>query len=253
MSGIDNPISVIKLGGSLLQQPTQLSQLFAELATSDTTPIVVHGGGAAVDTWLSAMGFQIEKRDGLRVSPEQHMPMIVGALSGYANKQLMGYAIAAGLQPVGLSLYELGLRYQSLSSALGQVGVVDPGDSVLSPVVNTLLAQKSLLIVSCIGFDQQGHWYNVNADHAAAELAHLLAADLTFVTDVDAVLDEARQPLAELSATKLHQLIDANVINGGMKVKVEAAMAAAKQLRRSVRICGCACLTRPQTGTVITV
>ena len=253
MSMVSSPLSVIKLGGSLLQQPTGLKQLFNELAHSNTIPVLVHGGGASVDSWLNAMGYKVEKCDGLRVSPEQHMPMIVGALAGYANKQLMGYAIAAGLQPVGLSLYELGLRYQPMSPALGQVGLLNPLDTKISELAASLLKQHQLLIVSCIGFDEQGQWYNVNADHAAAELARLLQAELTFVTDVEAVLDECQQPIARLPAARLKQLTDSGVINGGMKVKVEAAFDAAKQLRRSVRICGCACLTRPESGTVITV
>ena len=148
MSMLSSPLNVIKLGGSLLQQPTRLEQLFNELAHSNTIPVLVHGGGASVDSWLNAMGYQVEKVDGLRVSPQQHMPMIVGALAGYANKQLMGYAIAAGLQPVGLSLYELGLRYQPMSPALGQVGLLNPLDTKISELAASLLKQHQLLIVS---------------------------------------------------------------------------------------------------------
>lgn len=248
MSGV---VEVIKIGGSLLAQPAQLRALFAGLAQQQHSTVIVHGGGAAVDNWLAGMGLQTEKRDGLRVSHEQQMPLIVGALAGYANKQLMSYVIEAGLQPTGLSLWETGMRCKALSSELGQVGICDEEQSQVSEWMNWLLEHSHLSIISCIGFDANGGWYNVNADNAAAALAQMLKAKLTFVTDVDGVYDQQQQLIPQLDSARYRHLCQQGVISGGMKVKVDSALATARQLRRSVRICGCACLTRPESGTTI--
>ncbi|MGM0631306.1 MAG: acetylglutamate kinase, partial [Pseudomonadota bacterium] len=69
---------VIKLGGSLLEQPEALNTLFQSLKQNDDKTVLVHGGGSLVQQWLATAGLNSVKQNGLRVSPEQHMPYIVG-------------------------------------------------------------------------------------------------------------------------------------------------------------------------------
>lgn len=243
---------VLKVGGSLLAQPQQLRNLFKQLTLTEQPTIVVHGGGTTLDTWLASMGHSVTKQQGLRVSPAEQMPIIVGALAGFANKQLMSYAIAAGNQPVGLSLWEAGITVEPMDKGLGQVGRWNSDASQPSPTLDAALTNKQLPIVSCIGFSATGDWFNVNADDAAAAIALKLSASLTFVTDVPGVYDAEQQLIPEINRTQLAQYEQTGVINGGMKVKVDSAMTVAEQLGRSVRICGCECLTRPEAGTTIT-
>ena len=101
---------VIKVGGAVLNTEDAAMGLFAAIAELtkvqiDKRFVVVHGGGALVDKWLSEAGFATAKHQGLRISPKEQMPYIVGALAGTANKQLSGQAIKAGLKPVGTCLY----------------------------------------------------------------------------------------------------------------------------------------------------
>lgn len=240
---------VIKLGGSLLKQPEQLTTLFTEIGRSDISTAIVHGGGATVDEWLAGLGHRSEKRQGLRLSPAAQMPIMVGALAGYANKQLMSYAIQAELKPVGLSLWEAGLECQPLDAELGQVGRCH--SSTEPSLLPTIVARKTLPIISCIGFSSTGDWFNVNADDAAAALAIKHHAELIYITDVDAVLDPHQQPVATVGAADVEQWQAAGTLVDGMLVKVLTALSAAQQLQRNVRIGGCACLTRPELGTVI--
>ena len=145
----------------------------------------------------------------------------------------MGAAINKGFKPVGLSLYEAGLLSEQKLKALGQVGTCIENDA---STIKTLIDAGCFPIVSSIGFDGEGNWYNVNADEAAAGIAQLLDAELIFMTDVEAVLDNKLNPLHHLSSDEISKLIDEGVIKGGMQVKVNTSLQAAQHLRRGVYI-----------------
>lgn len=214
-------MKVIKLGGSLLEQTETLGALFQSLQQNDDDIVLVHGGGALVQQWLATAGLQSEKVNGLRVSPEQHMPYIVGGLAGAANKTLMKQAIAAGLKPIGLTLYEAGVHCVQQSAGLGQVGLCQvPNTEPVPGLLADLLMHGYLPIISSIGFGENGEWFNVNADDAAVAVAATYNADLLLITDVEAVLDGSGTPLSHLNSESIQQLTQAGVIKDGMEVKV---------------------------------
>ena len=225
---------VIKLGGAVLNTENAAKALFDVLNEQKNNEfVIVHGGGSLVDTWLKQAGFASAKHQGLRISPAEQMPYIVGALAGCANKQLMSQAIIAGHKPVGLSLYEAGIISSQKLKALGQVGNCDGG---VQSVIPELLKLGRLPLVSSIGFGEDGLWYNVNADEAAAAIAKELNAEIIFMTDVEAVLDANKQPLHQLDTKHIDTLITNGVIVGGMEVKVKTSLHAAQHLRRGVYI-----------------
>ncbi|MBG9989726.1 MULTISPECIES: acetylglutamate kinase [unclassified Pseudoalteromonas] len=225
---------VIKLGGAVLNTENAAKALFDVLSEQKNDEfVIVHGGGSLVDTWLKQAGFASAKHQGLRISPAEQMPYIVGALAGCANKQLMTQAISAGHKPVGLSLFEAGVTATQKLKALCLVGKCTSNDD---SIINDLLRISRLPIVSSIGFDEQGLWYNVNADEAAAAIASNLNAELIFMTDVEAVLDANKQPLHQLDTKHIDTLITDGVIVGGMEVKVKTSLHAAQHLRRGVYI-----------------
>ncbi|MGO2477462.1 MAG: acetylglutamate kinase [Pseudoalteromonas sp.] len=225
---------VIKLGGAVLNTEDAAKALFEVLAEQTQAQfVIVHGGGSLVDKWLTDAGFASAKHQGLRISPKEQMPYIVGALAGCANKQLMSQAIVAGHKPVGLSLYEAGVIASQKLKALGQVGQCTSGESGIIP---SLLEQGRLPLVSSVGFGEDGQWYNVNADEASAAIAKELDAEVIFMTDVEAVLDANKQPLHQLDTNQINTLIADGVILGGMEVKVKTSLLAAQHLRRGVYI-----------------
>lgn len=245
-------MKVIKLGGSLLEQTETLGALFQSLQQNDDDIVLVHGGGALVQQWLATAGLQSEKVNGLRVSPEQHMPYIVGGLAGAANKTLMKQAIAAGLKPIGLTLYEAGVHCVQQSAGLGQVGLCQvPNTEPVPGLLADLLMHGYLPIISSIGFGENGEWFNVNADDAAVAVAATYNADLLLITDVEAVLDGSGTPLSHLNSESIQQLTRAGVIKDGMEVKVRGALSAAKRLRRCVRIGSWNVMNNPFSGTQI--
>lgn len=245
-------MKVIKLGGSLLEQTETLGALFQSLQQNDDDIVLVHGGGALVQQWLATAGLQSEKVNGLRVSPEQHMPYIVGGLAGAANKTLIKQAIAAGLKPIGLTLYEAGVHCVQQSAGLGQVGLCQvPNTEPVPGLLADLLMHGYLPIISSIGFGENGEWFNVNADDASVAVAATYNADLMLITDVEAVLDGSGNPLSHLNSESIQQLTQAGVIKDGMEVKVRGALSAAKRLRRCVRIGSWNVMNNPFSGTQI--
>ncbi|MCW8090904.1 acetylglutamate kinase [Alteromonas sp. ASW11-130] len=227
---------VIKVGGALLDSRDAVHHLFAQIQQlqSQVQITVVHGGGALTENLLSQLGFVSEKINGLRVTPAEQMPIVAGALAGTANKILSAHATVLGLNPVGLSLIDgNAITCTPLGAEYGAVGVPSINQCTL---LDVLLKDGFLPIVSSIGCDAAGQLLNVNADHAATAIAELLNAQLVMLSDVSGVLNENNELLKSLDGKAVQQLLNQGVISGGMSVKINAAFKAAKLLGQPVII-----------------
>jgi acetylglutamate kinase len=236
-----NPF-VVKLGGALLDRPESAQPFFAALARlhreRSEGVVVVHGGGAAVDRHLTALGYASERREGIRLTPPEQIDAIAGVLAGSMNKRLVGLLRSLGLPAVGLCLGEAGVVECRKTTAFafdpGRVGEVCGGRPRL---VEVLLAEGFLPVLSSIGLDDEGGLLNVNADDAAAGLARVLEArELVLLTDVPGVLGPDGSLLPRLDAARIAEGIEEGWIAGGMIAKVRGALAAAQAARVPVRI-----------------
>lgn len=227
---------VIKVGGAFMQAEQEalaLLKVISQLQRQYRVALV-HGGGPMVEELLQGLGLNSQKIKGLRVTPKEHMPYVVGALAGTANKQLCALAIKAGLNSVGLCLADGQItQCKVLSEELGAVGTAEAGNRQL---LDSILAAGMLPIISSIGADEQGKLLNVNADQAATVIAQVLEAELLLLSDVPGVLDAQGHLINSLSATEINNLIVRQVIRDGMQVKVQAALDAANSLSRPVTI-----------------
>lgn len=227
---------VIKVGGALLDDAAAMTRLFLSVkeVQKSRPVVVVHGGGPLVETLMASLGLVSTKIDGLRVTPDEHMPYICGALAGSANKQLCAAAIASGLTPAGLSLLDGNMVVcEPLADKYGAVGAPATADATF---IKSILAQSVLPIISSIGSSAQGRLLNINADQAATVIAELLDAELLLLSNVDGVLDGNKALIGELNATRIEEYSAAGVIVDGMKVKVDAALQSANTLSRAVYI-----------------
>ncbi|WP_392559217.1 acetylglutamate kinase [Orbus mooreae] len=232
-----NPL-VIKLGGVLLDTKDALNKLFAVIhdykKQFQRPLVIVHGGGCVVDELMKKLSLPVVRIDGLRVTPEDQIDIIVGALAGSANKTLLSEAIKHQLPSVGLSLADGGsVNVKQISEKLGCVGEPSSGNPAL---LNTLLTAGYLPIISSIGITQDGKPMNVNADHAAVAIAKTIYADLVLLSDVAGVLDQNKQRIESLTQQQADELIAQGVITDGMVVKVQSAFEAAKMLDRPIDI-----------------
>ncbi|GGF61333.1 acetylglutamate kinase [Alteromonas lipolytica] len=252
MAEVKTPV-VIKVGGALLENPQIAGQLLGEIkALQSLRPVIlVHGGGPLVETLLAAMQLTSTKIDGLRVTPDEQMPYVCGALAGSANKSLCGLAIGAGITPVGLSLMDGGItQCKVLDEKYGAVGVPSVGKADL---LNQLLSASFLPVISSIGSNSDGRLLNVNADQAATVIAELMGGDLLLLSNVDGVLDQDKQLIKELDQSRIDEEVAKGVIKDGMLVKVAAAMQAASELAKPVTIANWSApltaILNNQTGT----
>ncbi|NOH84486.1 acetylglutamate kinase [Vibrio sp. 03-59-1] len=229
---------VIKLGGAALSCTETLSKLFGAISAyqrrAQRPIVIVHGGGYLVDDLMSKLKLETMKVQGLRVTPYDQIPMVVGALAGTANKLLQGQAVKDGINAVGLSLADGGLCVvEELSPELGAVGKAKPGNA---NVLQAVLSTGALPIISSIGLTSEGQMMNVNADQAAVAVAGALDAELVFLSDVSGVLDGKGHLISSLNHQQADALITGKVVTDGMVVKVEAALQAASDLGRPVEV-----------------
>lgn len=226
---------VIKIGGAILEKASALKALLVEIAKLENQQVVlVHGGGSSVDAQLLQAGFTTEKKDGKRITPAEQMPIIAGTLAGFVNKTIVGQANELKLAAVGLSLGDGNMVSCTLADpALGNVGDPAPKESAL---LTTLLSNGFFPVVSSIGALDNGELVNVNADDAAVAICQLLEAELLLLTDVPGVKGADGEWLVELGSQQAAELIEQGVIAGGMTAKVNAALLAANQLRRSIAV-----------------
>ena len=227
---------VIKIGGAILEKADALNALLLviENLKSDAKVVIVHGGGCVVDEMLAQAGFTTVKKHGLRVTPKQQIALISGALAGTVNKSIVSLASSMHLPAVGLSLADGDMISCTKSELdLGEVGVPSPKSSHL---LDALLSSNFLPIISSIGALSDGSLVNVNADDAAVAICQLLNAELLLLTDVNGVKGSEGEYLSSLNSEQANLLIEQGVIAGGMTAKVNAALQAANQLRRSIAV-----------------
>lgn len=218
---------VIKLGGTLLDDPASRSSLAAQLAEVRASHdlAVVHGGGRQLTRHLEERGVESRFVNGLRVSDEHIVDAVTEVIAGGVNKQLVGAINATGTLAVGLSGIDGMLTTaHRLSPDLGFVGQPDRTDPRL---LDALIAAGYLPVVACVAGDAEGHAYNVNADQMAVSCAAgFHAATLIFLTDVPGVMASDGVVIHRLTPGDCLSLIASGVAKGGMQAKLEASMAA---------------------------
>jgi acetylglutamate kinase len=236
---------LIKLGGAAIDQAEQHGALFRALCELHRAAngngegvVLIHGGGKAVDRRLERLGLISERRDGIRITPPEHIDEVVAGLAGSVNKQVVGEIQRCGVPAVGLCLGD-GFTAKSFKATgykfdPGRVGEIRGGNPRL---IHLLLSAGYMPVLCSIGLDEHGQPLNINADDAAAGLACLLdCRGLVLLTDVAGVLDAQGQVITEMTSQEVEQRIASGEIQGGMIPKVRGAMQVAQASRAPVII-----------------
>jgi len=222
-------IVVVKFGGNAMVDPA-LSQTFAEdvvlLRSVGLKPVVVHGGGPQIGELLGRLGKETEFVDGLRVTDAETLDVARMVLVGKVGRDIVGAINVHGAYAVGLSGEDGGLiTAVPRDETLGFVGDVA---SVQPTIIERLLAENMIPVVSTIGADASGQAYNINADTVAGALAGALSAEkAVYLTDVPGLLTDVDDPtsiVARASVDEIRGLIADCSIGGGMIPKVEACI-----------------------------
>ncbi|MCI0632157.1 MAG: acetylglutamate kinase [Phycisphaerales bacterium] len=236
---------LVKLGGAAIDRAEDnpalfqaLCDLHKSLRAEGQGVVLIHGGGAAVDRRLERLGLVSQRRDGIRLTPPEHIDEVVAALAGSTNTQVVGLIQRSGVPAVGLSLGDgfvaRSAKATGYSFDPGCVGEISGGDPRL---IHLLIDSGYMPVLCSIGLDEQGEPLNINADDAAAGLAGLIGCrGLVLLTDVPGVLDRDGALIDELTAAEIEEHIASGVIKGGMIPKVRGALQAAQAARTPVTI-----------------
>ena len=229
---------LVKLGGALLDAPETRHDLARQIAQARADGVeltIVHGGGKQMTRYLAERGIGSRFVDGLRVTTPETLDAVLKVFAGTVNHELVASLNRAGASAVGLSGIDANLaEAEQLDPALGAVGRVTKSNAAL---LNLLTGNGYVPVVACVAGDRAGNIYNVNADQMAVACAASFGAkQLIFLTDVDGVLDGAKRIRRSLTAAQSRQFIADGTAAGGMRAKLEAALAALSAGVEQVRI-----------------
>ncbi len=235
---------VIKYGGAALVNEKIKDTVVKDIALMKFVgfrPVLVHGGGKDINKALERVGIEPNFKDGLRVTDEPTMDVVQQVLAGKLNKNLTSDLCLQGIKAVGLCGKDAAfMKVEKIMPNGNDIGLVGKVTDVDTSLINTLLDNDFVPVISSIGVDENGNSYNVNADYAAVAVAGALNAEkLVFITDVAGILEDVNDPNSVISTIKVNEvksLIDDGTINGGMIPKVECCIAGVEAGVNSVHI-----------------
>ncbi len=230
-------LTVVKLGGSAMEDPQTLRATLQDVVFMETVgmrPILIHGGGKAIDRAMTAVGLKPRKVQGRRYTDADTLRIVVDVLLREINAGIVRDIRTLGGRAVGLHSGSLQCLFGERlvltgptgeTINLGHVGRVTRVDGRL---INDFCAGGVIPVIPSLAHDANEQWLNVNADTAAAAVAADLKVEkLVFLTDTPGIFrdrSDAASLLPSLDAGRCRQLIADGVIAEGMIPKVEACL-----------------------------
>lgn len=233
------PRLVLKLGGELLEQPQDIERVARGIATlaARSALVVVHGGGREIDAALAAAGIAKQQVDGLRITDQPTLDIVVAVLAGAINTRLVAAVRRAGGAAVGLTGADAAVAtvrraapIVSMTGARVDLGLVgSPVNNGAPRLLTDLIRGRYIPIVACVGSTRTGQLLNVNADTLASHLATSLGARrLVIAGGTAGVLDEKGTTIGRLTSREAARLIRVGTANKGMVAKLQACRHALK-------------------------
>jgi acetylglutamate kinase len=228
---------VIKYGGAAMTDPLLREQVASDIVLMKLVginPVIVHGGGPEITSYMNRLNLPVEFYDGLRVTTVEAMEVVKMVLVGKVNPELVAAINVHGRLAVGVSGDDGNLvRAKQRDPRLGRVGEVTRIDTT---VIDNLIEDGFIPVVATVASGEDGGSFNVNADLVAAKLAESLEADkVIFLTDVDGLyadFSDKESLISALTPEEAEEMIASDTLEGGMVPKVAACVHA---LRSGVR------------------
>ncbi|MBA2747575.1 MAG: acetylglutamate kinase [Tatlockia sp.] len=223
-------IVVVKYGGAAMKDSALKDRVVRDvvfLACVGLRPVIVHGGGPEINSWLDKLGIEPQFNNGLRVTDAPTMDVVEMVLVGRVNKEIVSLINQAGGSAVGLCGKD-GNLIKARPEGREGIGFVGEVSTMDVRILESLLKDGYIPVVSSVAADENGQAYNINADTVAGEIAAALGAEkLILLTDTAGILEDYKDPstlLYKLDIQQARELIAQGVVSGGMIPKVNCCV-----------------------------
>lgn len=235
---------VIKYGGNAMINDELKEAVIQDIVLMQLVgmrPIIVHGGGPDINQMMDALNLETKFINGQRYTDEKTMEVVEMVLVGKVNCSIVGYLNKNGGNAIGLSGADAQLltAHKKFSNGvdLGNVGEIE---AVNTDLLNSLLEQGYIPVISPVAVGRDGESYNVNADLVAGKVAAAIGAEkLVLLTDVEGLYEDYTDKnslISVLPTSKVEKLKRAGVITGGMLPKIDCCVQAVEEGVGSVHI-----------------
>jgi acetylglutamate kinase len=232
-------IVVVKLGGSVIDEPQQQKKMLTDvvfMATVGIRPVLVHGGGKAITKAMNESGLEPQWINGRRYTDEHTMAIVEHTLIHDINASICEMIKQLGCDAMGLhSLSSCVLSAEPLRMTDSQgrkidLGLVGEVKTVNGQLLKTLCASGTIPVIAPVAIDRSGGKLNVNADSAAGKVAVAVEAEkFVSVSDTNGILKDVNDPESNISSAteeEIKRMIASGIITEGMLPKVEACLIA---------------------------
>lgn len=243
---------VIKFGGEAMTDPEILERLVEDVTLLHLVGIrvvLVHGGGKHVTHLADQLGLKSTFVGGRRVTDEGLLDVVKMVLSGKISVEILSLLKKKGVQAMGVSGVSAGVidaRRRPPTKVTGggdeliDFGEVGDIDRIDTGLIELLLDNGYLPVISPLGADADGNVLNINADTVACRIAAALTAEkLLLMTGAPGVMVDQADPtsvISRLTMTEAREAIDSGIIVGGMIPKIEESLEALERGAGQVHI-----------------
>lgn len=233
---------VIKYGGSAMQNQELKNRVIEDilfLSYIGLKPILVHGGGPMINSWLEKLNIRPEFAQGTRVTNSSTMEVVEMVLVGKVNQELVALVNQKKGKGVGLSGKDAGLiissrLFKHTNNLVGKI------DNVNADIINLLVEKGYIPVIASVAAGLDGLSYNINADTVAGAIASALKAEkLILLTDTPGIMRDTGDPdslIKSVDALAINQLKSENIVSGGMIPKVDCCTEAVMHGVKSAHI-----------------
>lgn len=228
-------LTIVKVGGAVVEDEVQLSQLLNDFSSIEGKKVLVHGGGRRATQVAKSLGIETKMVDGRRITDADMLQVVTMVYGGLVNKNIVARLQSVGVNALGLTGADIDVirsHKRPLKNGIdyGYVGDVDRANGSM---LKTLIEAGITPVMAPLTHDGKGNILNTNADTIASETAKALAPffDVTLIYSFEkkGVLsnpDDEESVIPTITREKFNQLVAEGIVAGGMIPKIENALAA---------------------------